>query len=282
MDVTSYMLGKKNGGVTPTGEVDINSNGVHNVSGYATANVSVPSNVQTKTASITTNGTTTITPDTGYDGISSLDVTTNVEPDLSDYYTATINSGDSGTLEGGIIKSIKSIPGSLQCSTNMSYAFSHCINLTNIPLLDTSSVTNMHGMFFNCSSLTSIPLIDTSNTTDMGYMFVNCQSLTNIPLLNTSKVENMSYMLNGCSLLTTVPQLDTSRVTNFANMFSQSLQLSNDSLNNILAMCANATSYTGEKTLYKLGFRANYYLSSRIQALSNYQAFLDAGWTIGY
>lgn len=32
----------------------------------------------------------------------------------------------------------------------------------------------------------------------------------------------------------------------------------------------------------KLGFSSNAYPKSRIQALSNYQDFINAGWSIGY
>lgn len=79
MDTTSYLLGKKNGGVTPTGEIDITQNGVYNVGGYATADVQVPGpNLQSKTQTITTNTTTKIEADSGYDGLSSVEVTTNI------------------------------------------------------------------------------------------------------------------------------------------------------------------------------------------------------------
>lgn len=44
MDILSYALGKKSssGGSEPSGSVNINSNGSHNVKSYATASVNVP------------------------------------------------------------------------------------------------------------------------------------------------------------------------------------------------------------------------------------------------
>lgn len=56
------------GGITPTGTKDITQNGTHDVTQYASANVNVQPNLQSKTA--TQNGT--VTPDQGYDGLSSV------------------------------------------------------------------------------------------------------------------------------------------------------------------------------------------------------------------
>ena len=80
MEVTSYLLGKKSGGggSEPTGTIDITSNGPHNVKSYATASVNVQPDLETKSITITENTTTTITPTQGKDGMSSVQVTTNV------------------------------------------------------------------------------------------------------------------------------------------------------------------------------------------------------------
>jgi surface protein len=167
--------------------------------------------------------------------------------------------------------------------TDMQSMFSSCSMLTTIPLLNTSRVTNMVSMFSSCRKLTTIPLLDTSSVTTMSSMFLNCSSLATIPLLDTSNVTNMYDIFHGCTNLTTVPLLNTSSVTgNMNNMFAQCSKLSNESLDNILQMCINATAYTGTKTLYFLGLRSSYYSVSKIQALPHYQDFIDAGWTIGY
>lgn len=190
------------------------------------------------------------------------------------------------------------------CPSDISSMFSNCSSLTTIPLLDTSNVTNMAYMFHNCSSLTIIPLLDTSNVHDMQYMFVSCTNLTTIPLLGTSSVTTMTGMFTECTSLTTIPELDTSSVTTMSyvfqyctnlteipsldtssvttmtNMFSGCTSLSDESLNNILAMCKNATSYTGTKTLKQIGLTSEQV--NKCTTLSNYQAFTNAGWTTGY
>ena len=56
------------GGITPTGTIVISANGTVDVAQYANAAVNVQPNLQSKTA--TQNGT--ITPDSGYDGLSSV------------------------------------------------------------------------------------------------------------------------------------------------------------------------------------------------------------------
>ena len=158
--------------------------------------------------------------------------------------------------------------------------FSNCTNLAEIPLLDTSKVTDMSDMFNYCTNLTTIPLFNTSNVRDMSGMFENCTNLTTIPLLNTSNVILMLNMFGGCTNLTTIPLLNTSSVTNIAFMFENCTSLSDESLNNILAMCKNATSYSNTKTLAYIGLTSEQ--ATKCTTLSNYQAFLDAGWTTGY
>ena len=165
-------------------------------------------------------------------------------------------------------------------ATSMGGMFNSCSNLTSIPLLDTSNVTNMYNMFRSCSSLTSIPLLDTSNATSMGGMFNSCSNLTSIPLLDTSNVTNMGNMFISCSNLTSIPLLDTSNVTDMVGMFSSCSNLNNESLNNILAMCANAVKITSNKTLKYIGLSSDQV--NKCKTLSNYSAFTSAGWTTGY
>ena len=105
------------------------------------------------------------------------------------------------------IKEIKTI-------TDMSYMFSNCctlIDLPNISEWDTSSVTNMKGMFNNCEALSILPDIskwDTSNVTDLSYMFNNCISLSSLPNISkwkTTKVSDMSNMFLDCKESLNIP-----------------------------------------------------------------------------
>ena len=164
--------------------------------------------------------------------------------------------------------------------TNMAWMFTSCENLTTIPLLNTNNVTDMKSMFDGCTNLTTIPLLDTSNVTYMNSMFVGCTNLTTIPELNTSKVTNIAWMFSGCINLTTIPLLDTNKTTSMTYMFDGCPNLTDDSLNIIMQMCINATSYTDTKTLKYIGLTSEQ--ANKCKTLSNYSAFTSAGWTTGY
>lgn len=167
--------------------------------------------------------------------------------------------------------------------TKMASMFSGCSKLTSVPLFNTQNVTDMSNMFNYCKDIRNIPLFDTRNATNMAYMFFGCENqLTSIPLFDTQNVTNMSYMFRRCLVLTTMPQFDTSSVTNggLQNMFQYCNALTNDSLNNILAMCANASLITTNKTLKYIGLSSTQ--ANTCTGLSNYSAFTSAGWTTGY
>ena len=82
------------------------------------------------------------------------------------------------------------------------------------------------------------------------------------------------------SSINIVPVLETKNVTGLYNTFGYCNQLETNSLNNIMQMCINATSYTRTKTLKEIGLSSTQ--ATTCQSLSNYQAFLEAGWTTGY
>lgn len=163
--------------------------------------------------------------------------------------------------------------------TIMQYMFNGCIALTTVPLFDTSNVTNTQFMFAGCRSLQTVPLFNTNNLSNMYNMFYNCSSLTTVPLFDTSNVTTAEGVFNGCNSLQTVPTFNLSSATSLKLMFNGCTNLSDESLNNILAMCITATK-SSSKTLDFLGL--TYEQKTKCKTLSNYQAFLDAGWTTGY
>lgn len=174
---------------------------------------------------------------------------------VGDYFN-TVTEGTSTV--SGILKALKDLPLDLVVGENLSFGFAKCAGLENIPLLDTSNVTNMSYAFQGCTSLISFPQIDTSNVTDMTNMLKGCTNLENLPILDTSSVTSMNWM------------------------FSSDKNLSDESLDNILQMCINATNYTENKTLYNLGISTNDYPMSKFEALPHYQEFRNAGWKVPF
>lgn len=166
--------------------------------------------------------------------------------------------------------------------TSLGYTFSGCSNMESVKLITTSTLTNLSNTFYNCSKLSEINLFNTENVTTMEQCFRGCESLVTIPQYNTKKVSSFKRFAYVCSNLENFPQLDFSSATDLSEMFADCGKLTDTSLNNILLSCISATSYTGTKTLTQLGIYSYRYPASRIQALPNYQDFLNAGWTIGY
>lgn len=164
--------------------------------------------------------------------------------------------------------------------TNLSRKFYNNDLLKFMPMVDTSKAINALNMFFNCSYLMAIPLLNISNINNTNSMFYGCSSLIEIPHFDVSNATTCSSMFQGCSNLKTVPNLNISKAINVTNMFFNCNNLSNESLNNIMGICISATSYTGTKTLKQIGLSSTQ--ATTCQTLSNYQAFLDAGWTTGY
>lgn len=197
------------------------------------ASISTTPNLQSKSIEITENTTTNITADSGYDGLSGVSVTTNVQAPSE--YNAKIK--------------------------------------TTVPSF---SNVNLRMLFIKMPS----PLVLSNMTTSLGNCFQSADELIEAPMMNTEKIKDFSQMFQGCSSLTTIPVYNTVKATNLTNTFYLCPLLNSVSLNNILSMCINATSYTGVKTLAKLGLSSEQ--ATTCQSLSNYQAFINAGWTTGY
>lgn len=141
-----------------------------------------------------------------------------------------------------------------------------------------SSITTLYYVYYNDKNLVYMPPVDTTNVTNISYAFYNCSNLKEIPLLDTTNVTNMQSAFSNCSSLKNIPVLDTQKVTNMSSTFTGCTNLSNESLNNILQMCINTTNaYTGFKSLQWIGI--NTAQATICEGLSNWDAFVAAGWT---
>ena len=192
--------------------------------------------------------------------------------------------------------------------TNMSYMFSGCTNLINIPNLNTTKTTKFDHMFENCQNfdfnnmsnfntsnassvtymfqncinMTDAPMIDTSNVIDIDAIYYDCYGLVNVPALNTAKARDFSYCFCDCYNLVNIPVWNTSNIVDIRNCFVNCINLSNQSLDNILSMCASATKITNSnrRKLNYIGLTQDQ--TNVCKNLPNYSAFTSAGWSTGY
>lgn len=154
------------------------------------------------------------------------------------------------------------------------------VNVQAVSQMNAKVLTNAGSYFEIKNLIVELPTIDFSNITVLSNAFSNFSTLKKVNLTGTGSVTNLFHCFYFCSDLEDINVFDTSSVGNFNATFTGCNSLTNESLNNIMEMCINATSYTGTKTLLQLGLSSDQ--ATICQGLSNYQAFLDAGWTTGY
>lgn len=192
------------------------------------------------------------------------------------------------------------IPKNLLTSTSscktMNTTFSGCVSLEEVDVggFVTSGVTDMSGTFKECFVLKTIKGLNkwnTSSATTTADMFRECKIIKNIDLssFNTANVTSFNNMFYNCNKLehinfgTNFSFAGLKSTSGLSNLFYYNKELDGDTINQLMHLLATtATNYTGTKTLKQLGFTNSNNPATRIQALSNYQEFINAGWTIGY
>lgn len=186
MDITSYLLGKS----SASGDI----------------------NLEEKEVTISENKTTLIEPSEGYNGLSSVSVTTNVPTgsDLSNYFNINPSSISprAGYLQKNYIKGFSDfvIPDSESNLVGLFEGWEYetaptvvCNN--NVTRMTAMVGTNTYGK--NPTKLKSIDLskMNVSNVEYMAQLFSNCTALTSFDLTgwNVGNVTTMAEMFGGCT-----------------------------------------------------------------------------------
>jgi hypothetical protein len=118
--------------------------------------------------------------------------------------------------------------------------------LTDFPLIDTSSGTNFASAWRLCTSLTSFPLLDVSNGTNFSLAWDNCTSLTSFPALDLSSGTNFVATWRTCTSLQDFPanMFDSVTATSFVLAFT-STNLTSQSIENIVVSIDTAGQSNG-------------------------------------
>ena len=159
--------------------------------------------LQAKSVEVTENGTSVVAPDDGFDGLSGVEINTNV-PKRFECGDATFAPPASGATSINIMALLQKL---------------------NASCWDTSSVISTYRMFDGCSSLQSLDVSswDTSKVTSIIYMFRGCSSIKSLDVSNfdTSNVVRFDDAFHSCSSLQSLDlsKWDASRGERFDGMF---------------------------------------------------------------
>lgn len=161
-------------------------------------------------------------------------------------------------VEGSLEVTEKAVLPDLIC-----FMSSQSTNFDWLLNVDMSNVERGWSLFENCYAMINAPQIDTKNFYTAQRMFYGCTKLQNVPVYDMSGIGTKSGEIGVISY-----------------MFQNCRNLSNESLNNIMNTCISATLHAGAKTLKEIGLTSAQ--ATTCQTLSNWDAFVAAGWTSGY
>ena len=226
--------------------------------------------LQEKSVDVEHNGTIVVAPDDDFDGLSGVEINTNVPKrfECGDAYFMPPSIGDTSIRLIGLLQKIDVSCWDTSKVTSMHNIFRTCSSLQSLDVSgwNTSKVTDMRNVFSYCGSLQRIDVsnLDTSNVKDMSELFAHCYALKYIDVSNwnTSKVKNMNSIFSFCSSLQSidVSKWDTSSCTTMVALFREcksleSIDISGFDVSNVTSFsglfdsCRSLRTIIGDKTL---------------------------------
>lgn len=214
--------------ITSNGEVEILPTSADAMT-KVTANVQVPPPpLEEKQITITENGTTAIEASEGFEGLNSVEVTTDVNTlqglDFEGVFDQEEANGINQRYKDGIeyAKQIKA--ENPNPSGSWDSKFQRDLDLVFFPQMDLSNVKSMsltfnqarHMLYFSCSKLGSVHLFDT---------FDGCSSLREVQI--SSPIKELSWTFNGCVSLVSVKFSDISSWNSAGGAFNGCESLKN-------------------------------------------------------
>ncbi len=150
--------------------------------------------------------------------------------------------------------------------------------------VDIAGVTSLLNAFNTMEMLEIVSIKNSDSVTNYNSFCKNSPQIISVTSEKSLKGTNYNEAFRNCKALVEIPDISGEKVSNNANyngfyyMFDNCPNLSKESLQKILDMCISATQITQNKNLSFIGLTS--IQKTQCTTLSNYQAFLDAGWTL--